>query len=408
MKRVRNPSIEDIQATNSMLVLINYYLDPKDTTVKASYHSFSAEHHAAINERVKFLYDKGGFSSADFFNVRCHIVSFLEDELKERIIGECIEKKSTLYVYPKPDKALYRRVLVKHGENHSFEKSRGFCVRSSIGKKNVNMIQLMIRRARSYAGLALKKDKKRNILYGNACASFAIDDDYIPVLEVVDEIMSNDVYSDYKDDAGVFTGKSKTGFYIVENENKTPHVMLNEEEVTNLLMQNRVSLVPKRDKKEDGTEYAAKVSLELTTKNSTATTQIFKKNGNKHILNFEHPEPLLASQMEKHNVTVTKKGTETEVSMPTPKLTQSKAGKEISEKSILSNTECELLVTMSAWNFGTSYIEVRKEKIGITEIGSKLWASKITIEKDNIGSDEQEDGISDTHRDIEIPYEDDS
>lgn len=408
MKRVRNPSVEDIQNTNSMLVLINYYLDPKDTTTQASYLSFSAEHHAAVNERVKFLYEKGGFAHVDFFNVRGHIVPFLEDELKERILGECLERKATLYVYAKPDKALYRRVLNKHGDMHSFEKSRGFCVRSSIGKKNVNMIQLMMRRGKSYAGLALKKDKKRNFLYGNACASFSIEDDYIPVLEVVDEIMQNDVYSDYKDDAGKFTGKSKSGFYVIENEDKTPRILLNEDEITSLLMENRVSLVPKRDNKEDGTAYPAKVSLELTTKNGTASMQTFRKNGNKQILDFEKPDVLLAAQMEKYGVVVNKKGTVTEVTMPTPKITQSKAGKDISDKSILSSTECELLVTMSAWNFGTTYLDVKKEKISFTEIGSKLWASKITIERDNIGNEEQEDGIAEAHRDIEIPYEDDS
>lgn len=410
-KRVRNPTVEDIKGMQSMLHLINYYLDPKDGMAHAAYHGFSAEHHAAVNERVKALYDAGGHSPVDFFNVRAHIVPYLEDALKERIIGDCLEKKGTLYVYEKPDKALYKRVLTKHGAMHGFKKTRGFVLRSSINQKNVRMIQILFHHAKTYRGLALKKDKNRDILWKNMGVDFSIGEDYLPVLEVVDEIMIEDVYADYRDDAGAFCGKSRSGFYAVEEEKtKIILTLTGEADIVSMLLDNRKPLVKEREKKEDGSLYPPKIYLEMTEEGSQ-TTQTFCKSGPKQLMDFEKPDALLQSQMDKYGVVVTKKGVETVVTMPTPKLKQSKAGKEISEDSFLSHTMDEVLCTMSAWRFGcrTTKMKSNGQEVKHTylEIGGKFWPARITIESDNIGGEEHDDGISDAHRDIEIPYDED-
>lgn len=400
MKRVRNPSVEDLKTIDEMIVLINYYLEGAN---QPAYLLFTPEHHAVVNERVKALYDRGGFQAVDFFNIKCHIVPYLIDELKERIIGDCLERKATLYVYPKPSKDLYRRVLRKHCCMHGFNKSRGFCLRSSINEKNVRMIALMLRRAKCYRGVALKKDSNCNILWENMSADFAVDEDYIPIMEIVDEIEIDDVYADYEDEAGQFTGKSRSGFYTVE-DNRVVLTLESKADIVSKFLDNRESLVPSQDTKEDGTRYPPKISVKVTEGDST--TQTFCKNGTKQLMDFEKPDALLSAQMEKYGVVVGKKGADVVVTMPTPKIIKSKAGKDISENSFLSHTECEVLVTMSAWKFATKKVKINKVETLYASIGGKFWASRIIVTSDNIGGEGEEDGISETHRDLTIQFDD--
>ncbi len=416
MKRIRNPAVKDIEAATSMLELIQYYLDPKNAALQAAYHSFSSEHHAAAAKRASELFGRDSVSAADLFNRKLHIVPHLPEDLVERALGECIEKDAILYVYPNLNRALYKRLLERYAAMHSFEKTRGLCLRSSVAAgKNVRQLQLMIHGAKSFAGLKLIKDKNCSILYNNLVAEFALDDEYVAVIGEIDAFIIADIHADYCDEAGVFTGVSRSGFYVVRDEKaKTTLKLEKPENVDAMLLGKREPLLAEPEKRDDGTTYAPKISFKLTS-GTQADGQKFNRQGARQVMDFAKPDALLAAQMEKYHVKAVGPASNVEYAIPNPAIVKSKNGKDVSENYFLSRTECSLLVTMSAWLFGSETVEFPdpqnpkgpKTRFTFAKIGAKFYPAKISIVRDNVSDDAHADPIAAANRDLELDDADD-
>ncbi len=398
MKRIRNPSVTDIKNAKTVLSILQYYLEPKNPAQSAPYLAFSKEHHAAANERVLALYNDDPSDPGDFFNVRVHIVPFLSIEMQERLLGDCLEKTATLHVYPLMNRTMYKRVLEKHTAVHEFAKSRGLCIKSTITKKNVQTMNLLIHGARCFRGTTFGKDNNLSFIWTHMAADFAVESWYMGVFEEIDAIFVADVMTDYHDDAGVFTGVSRSGFYKVVDRTKKPIKLNSVEDIENMLMGKRVSLVPSCDKREDGTTYDPKISLKLT--EGDAKTQTFITNGKRQLLDFEKPDAMLAAAMEKYKVAATG-GTDVRYAMPAPAITKSANGKDISADSFLSKTVSDLAVTCSAWNFGSETVNFNKTEFTFAKIGAKFYPVKISIVKDTLSSAAADDPIASSRRDLD-------